>query len=76
MKYNYFSRFGHRPIGPVANYVKTTGDAAKSDDIAAVIEASLGRGLLTSFIVNDRHDLGVLKRMLRDHDVQVKCHPW
>ena len=68
---SFVFRFRHRPIGPIANFIKASGIATKYDDVAAVIEAHLGRSLLTSFIVNDRTDLGVLKKMLRGNGVNV-----
>ena len=71
LKVSLVFRFRHQPVGPIANFVKAAGSAAKNDDVAAVIEAHLGRSLLTSFIVNDRKDLGVLKAMLRAHGVNV-----
>jgi hypothetical protein len=49
--------------------VKLIGDAAKDDAIANVIEAYIGRKTLLTFIVNDMHDLNVLKELVRNNNL-------
>jgi len=54
------NRFQRLPIGPVGQYVKLRGDAAKEPEVARVVETELSRGQLTAYLCHcdaDRREL-------------------
>ena len=60
------------PIGPLGKYIKLTRKTGKDENLASLLQNQLGVKLLSSFLVDNRHDREILNKLMDKQNFSKK----